>query len=207
MTSRSFAKLQLFLTTLGILAFLFPWSFHASSGLSLNAYDLANWSTRHADEFRGPLVMFTSFLIRGQLLILAAIVARLTLKSRWLFCLILFIALLPPLDGFLREPGNPNHRQLALLALATALVSIVGSRMNKRLINEWHFVLPMIGLASCIYATIRVSNLFDSMKLDHLTGYGLMMLSFTYLLLLITAMMSWRQESNILRKPYVRLHS
>ena len=207
MTSRSFAKLQLLLITLGILAFLFPWSFHSSSGLSLNAYDLAHWSTRHAVEFSEPLVMFTSFLIRGQLLILAAIVARLTLKSRWLFCLILFIALLPPLDGFLREPGNPNYRQLALLALATALVSIVGPRMNKRLINESHFVLPMIGLASCIYATIRVSNLFVSMKLDHMTGYGLMMLLSTYLLLLITAMISWRQKSSIFRKPYVRLHS
>ena len=207
MASRGFAMLQLLLITIGLLAFLLPWIAHSSAGLTLNAYDLANWSTRHADEFRGLLVMFTSFLIRGQLLILTAIVARITLKIRWLFCLILIIALLPPLDGFLREPGNPNYRQLALLALAAALVSIIGSRINKRLINEWHIVLPIIGLASCLYATIRVSNLFNSMKLDHLTGLGLMMLLITYLLLLITAIMSWRQKSNFLRKPYVRLHS
>lgn len=207
MISRSFAKLQLLLITLGILAFLLPWSSHSSAGLTLNAYDLANWSTRHADEFRGLLVMFTSFLIRGQLLILTAIVARITLKIRWLFCLILIIALLPPLDGFLRDPGNPNYRQLALLAIATALVSIIGSRMNRRMINEWHIVLPIIGLASCLFATFRVFNLFVAMKLDHLTGLGLMMLQFTYLLLLITAIMSWREKSNILKKPYVRLHS
>lgn len=207
MISRSFAKLQLLLITLGILAFLLPWSSHSNVGLTLNAYDLANWSTRHADEFRGLLVMFTSFLIRGQLLILTAIVARIILKIRWLFCLILIIALLPPLDGFLREPGNPNYRQLALLAIATALVSIIGSRMNKRMINVWHIVLPIIGLASCLFATFRVSNLFVAMKLDHLTGLGLMMLQFTYLLLLITAIMSWREKSNILKKPYVRLHS
>ena len=207
MTSRGFAMLQLLLITLALLAFLLPWISHSSAGLTLNAYDLANWSTRHADEFRGLLVMSTSFIIRGQLLILTAIVVRITLKIRWLFCLILIIALLPPLDGFLREPGNPNYRQLALLALATALVSIIGSRINKRLINEWHIVLPIIGLASCLYATIRVSNLFNSMKLDHLTGLGLKILLITYLLLLITAIMSWRQKSNFLRKPYVRLHS
>ena len=205
---RDFAKLQLFFLTLGILALLLPWTIHPSSGLSLNAYDVANWSTRHVDEFRGSLVLLTGFLIRGQLFILTAIVSRMTLECRWLFCVILFIALLPPLDGFLREPGNPNYRQLALLALATALIAIMGSLLKQRWIHEWQMVLPVLGLVSCLYATSRLSNLYHSLKLDHQTGSGLLLLLLTYLSLLIIAILRWKPGIlEFLRKPYVRLHN
>ncbi len=192
MKSPTAATLMFWFISLGGIGLLLPWVQHASAGLTLNAPELANWSIRHGEEFRGSLVMLTSFLLRGQLLILAAIVSSNVHRSRWFIIVLLCIALLPPPDGFIRELGNPGYRQLMGLALAAALISAVGSRLKKPLVAYWQLGWSCIGLLSCLYVALRIDVLYDSLQLDANAGPGMLCLVLAYALILMTGLLHWR---------------
>lgn len=198
MKSPSFATAQLLFITLGIFGLVLPWVQHHGSGLTLNAHELANWSIRHGEEFRGTFVMMTSFLLRGQLLILAVITSNIAHRSRWLIIVLLCIALLPPPDGFLRDFSNPGYRQLMSLALAAALISFVGSRLKQDQATLWQISWSCIGLLSCLYTSSRIDVLYESVQLESNTGLGLMCLVCVYaLMILIAGLARWQRRESL----------
>lgn len=194
MTSPFIRKILPLCFTLGVLGYLLPWAQHPSSGLSLNAYDLASWSVRHAEEFRGLLVMLTSFLLRVQLPILAALLVGVIGKRGWLFTLPIIIALLPPPDGLIQDPGNPSYRQLLALALVTMIIAAVGARIRDQRRMYWTLLWSLIGIASSTFAAIRVIELYGSLKLDVRLGPSLALFVLAYMLLVITALFQWLQR-------------
>ena len=183
---------------LGLVGYLLPWAQHTSAGLSLHAYDMAAWSVRHADEFRGTPVMLTSFLLRGQLLILAAIWVGAAAKGRWrwLVSLLLVIALLPPPDGILQEPSNPNNHQLLLLALVTAACSAWGARLHGRWRARWMLGWALLGITSSALAIARAADLYRSLQLGSSLGPGALLLWLAYAILALTALHMSRRRSD-----------
>ena len=197
--THSFPRSGFFLAfLLGILGYILPWVQHASAGLSLHAYDMAAWSVRHADEFRGTPVMLTSFLLRGQLLILAALWVGAAAKGRWrwLVSLLLVIALLPPPDGILQEPSNPNYHQLLLLALVTAACSAWGARLHGRWRARWVLGWALLGIASSALAIARATDLYRSLQLGSSLGPGAPLLWIAYAILALTALHMSRRRSD-----------
>ena len=198
MTSSRHRQVFLLGFALGILGYILPWVQHAGAGLSLHAFDMAAWSVRHIDEFRSAPVMLTSFLLRGQLLILAALWVgdTETGRWRWLVSLLLVVALLPPPDGIIQEPGNPNYRQLLVLALVAAACSTCGARLHGRWRARWLLVWALLGIVSSALAITRAADLYRSLRLETSLGPGAPLLWLAYTLFAITAIHVLRRRSD-----------
>lgn len=107
--------------SLAWLTYVTPWALNPGAGLTVNAYDLAEWASLHPTAQANALL--TPLLLRAPLMFLTwliALHAPRELKGSWwwhvLAILVLVLAQLPPLE-FLGETGDPNYRQQALLAV------------------------------------------------------------------------------------------
>jgi hypothetical protein len=122
------------LAGLALAAYCAPWLASRGASLSLNGYDLAEWSSLVPGVRYGGQPMVVPGLLRAQLIFAAAIVALLPARRgswAWLACgagaLALAGALLPPFEYFLEESwrADVNYGQqvtFALLAVFDAAV-------------------------------------------------------------------------------------
>jgi hypothetical protein len=111
-----------------ILLYMLPWLTNPGVGLSVNAYDLAEWTTLHPRSANQPPPMETAILLRVPLLILAWMSAQVLIigsprQIRWWlgvgFTGVLCVALMPPIEFFTSEPDNANFQQQFMLFLAS----------------------------------------------------------------------------------------
>ncbi|MCY4069975.1 MAG: hypothetical protein OXG60_01615 [Chloroflexi bacterium] len=124
-TSRGNEVLALLL--LALAGYLLPWVTAPNSAMTLNAFDLAEWTSLHPLQQQVTPPLIVPLLLRVQLPILAILITLWSTSRNKRFLAFLFLALLsvsqlPPLE-FLNNVADPNYRQLLFLAIATILLS------------------------------------------------------------------------------------
>jgi uncharacterized protein with PQ loop repeat len=148
--------------TLALLGYVLPWVMNPAQVLDLNAYDLAEWlSLRPA--------LSTVFLLRAQLLIITSLIAFSSRPPRrtasWWFrlvsVLVLCVAQLPPLE-FIRNTGDSNQQQQALLALLSLIGGIVG--LSTWISRYQYYVLIMLSITGIITTLIALPQALNTMQ-------------------------------------------
>ena len=189
-----------------LVGYILPWVSHSSAALSLNATDLAAWSARHIHEFEEAPALLTAFLLRGQLVVLAALWPAIIKSATagalasgrrgyaWLVSLLFVVALLPPLDGLLKEPANPNYRQLLLLSAGAALAPLAYLRWPGRYSAYWPAGWAALGLGSSALALSRSSTLYSYFQIAWSPGPGAPLLWSAYALIALALALDWRRR-------------
>lgn len=119
-----------------LVGLLLPWLVAPAAGMTLNAYDLAEWASLHPAQRSSNPPLVVPLLLRVQLLILCALtglVARGKMQKQVaaLVIVALAIAQLPPIE-FVNDIGNLNYRQQFGLALGGMVLGIAALLWKNR---------------------------------------------------------------------------
>lgn len=175
---------------LALVAYSLPWVVNAGVSLTLNGYDLAEWTSLHPDARAGALV--TTLLLRLQpclIAILVALTAQNPFKtlSWWFKCLLVVliaVALLPPLEFFTIAGEDVNHRQQFFLALSTLIAGSVGLSGVLPAVR-WVVMIAGAGMG-IVTSAIGLSQAYALMQQFHLStqiGAGCLTLIIVYIAL------------------------
>ncbi len=126
--SKQESRLLRALVIVALLAYALPWTVARSAPLTLNAYDLAEWTSLHPAQRATSPPLSLPLLLRAQLLILSLLIglAASPGKSRFgsaLAILLLSFGQLPPFE-FVYDPNNLNYRQQFFLALGSLIAGM-----------------------------------------------------------------------------------
>lgn len=134
---------------LTLIAYSLPWVVGPGAALTLNAYDLAEWTSLHPAVRTAPLPFLVTFGLRLLPLLIYVAFAMDSSSRQWergLLAAIIATALLPPLNFFAGGFGDPNHRQQLALA---ALVLLSGGLSLATRSHSWQAKLQSIALVIC----------------------------------------------------------
>src|SRR5688572_2499657 len=167
---------------LALAAYCAPWLASSGASLSLNGYDLAEWSSLVPGVRYGAQPMVVTGLLRAQLIFAAAIVALLpTRRGSWLWwicgaaAVALAVALLPPFEYFLEESWrvDVNYGQqvtFALLALVNAAICWVMPRGRQRRIAL--IVIAAAGIITALAGASQAVGLAAGYDIPATVGMG-----------------------------------
>lgn len=172
----------------GVVCYYLPWFTHKTAGFTMNAFDLAEWSSLHPAVRSEAPPLLTSFLLRAPQVALVAALAvassRLDdVRYRWmvrLMAALLALRLVPPTDFFTGTTADPNYRQMAWmtalgLILAAAVVPL------HRIVRRWHdgllAAVLLGGILAGWWGLSRAYTLLDNFEIDVQTGPGILGLS------------------------------
>jgi hypothetical protein len=138
---------------LAYIAYSLPWVVAPGASLTLNAYDLAEWSSLHPATRMNAYL--TPLALRALPLLLTLLIANLPARSHWLqgvkalLIVIMAIALLPPFEFFGSTWQDNNHQQQVALAGAMLLSGILVLWIGK-----WRQVLNNVLVFSLLVLSI-----------------------------------------------------
>lgn len=159
-------RLLLSLLLLGLLGYLLPWAVASSAPMTLNAFDLAEWTSLYPAQRHTDPPLLAPLLLRAQLVILTVIFA-LTASGRpgkaitAAAVLLLALAQLPPFE-YVYDIANLNYQQ----QFGLALVSLIGGLLAT-LARNWRLArILLIGLAAVGIVSVYagVSQAFDVLR-------------------------------------------
>lgn len=186
------------LLTLGLAGYSLPWIVAPTAPLTLNAYDLAEWTTLHPNQRGTPLVV--PLLLRMQLPIIAMLTALFACGRRIkplaaLMIALLALAQLPPLEFLTISRHDSNYQQQFLLA-AISLVAGLGLLACKpsRLLVLAALGLATTGLAASL-AGQHQARLLYQMSLQESApgiGAGVLVLAYIGMIAAVFADSNWR---------------
>lgn len=166
---------------IALIAYLSPWLVNPGVSLSLNAYDLAEWSSLHPTVRGNTPILLTTLLLRLPLVCMALIVALSTTgpvirREQWLAAMFVIgtaIALLPPLELFGQATGDLNYRQQFMLALCAFFGGLVGlSGLATKFHKPTRFMLALLGAAASVAGTMHSFDLMQRLNLPAQVGLG-----------------------------------
>lgn len=178
-----------FFILLAIIAYWSPWLINQGAGLSLGAYDLAEWASLHPAVRAGSPVLLTSLLLRLPLVCLAlsaSLTAENTLKNRgWYLraslCLGIVVALLPPLEYLAHPVGDANYGQQLTLSIIALAGGVVGLNGRLRGLTPSLYVLcPLLGGITTIVGVLQAHDLMRQFNLPAQIGAGALVLALIY---------------------------
>lgn len=166
--------------------YLLPVVTHETAGFTMNAFDLAEWSSLHPSVRSSSPPMLTSFLLR---LPLVCLVVGLALaangireaRSRWLIrvlALALILRLIPPTDFFSGASADPNYRQMALLFGLGIVLGGITLLLSPIRWQQW--ILAAVLTTGVIAGWVGLSRtlvLLRDFQINYQTGSGLIGLS------------------------------
>jgi hypothetical protein len=167
-----------------VVCYYLPWFTHRTAGFTMNAFDLAEWTSLHPAVRSSSPPMLTCFLLRLPQLVLAAAIGlaanRLSdPRIRWMvraLALLLVLRWIPPIDFFRGESGDPNYRQMAGLTGA-GLVLIVAAIGLARLPERWQQAmmvgLLLLGVLAGWVGLSRAGILLDNFEIHVRVGVGI----------------------------------
>jgi len=191
--------LSISLALVGLFGFAQPWIVAPSGSMTLNAFDLAEWTSLHPAQRATSPPLLTPLMLRLQLLILSATLGALATGRRTRACaaimiLVLTLAQLPPLD-IVYDINNLNYRQQLFLAAASLIASICLFALNGRRISLFATVaLPVIGVASACYGLAQAAGLYHYFALEAAAGAGIWILILSYIGIMAIALANLAQE-------------
>ena len=162
---------------LGLGGYLLPWILAPTAPLTLNAYDLAEWTSLHPSQFGTPLIV--PLLLRIQLPIitmLAALFARGTWVRRLTALGIVLFALaqLPPLEFATIARHDSNYQQqfvLAVISFAAGLI-LLAYPLSRRLIPI-AIGMAAVGMAASLVGQHQAQTLYYMSLQEAAPGAGL----------------------------------
>lgn len=161
-----------------IAACLLPWVVNPGAGLSLNAVDLAEWTSLSPAVQAQTPALWTSFLLRTPLWVttLLAVLAARGRALGWVTLLIVALsaAQLPPIE-FFGALDNANYRQQFLMAVLTAgggLLAVTFSRRINPLIGG--ALVAVIGLVAVMAGASGAAAAMQAFGLPAPAGPGLL---------------------------------
>ena len=168
-----------------LVAYYLPWISHQAAAFSLNAYDLAEFTSIYPAVRSASIPYLTPFLLRAVMAGLALLFGIRALKAetnwgRWGYAILalwLAITLLPPLDFFRGGWDDPNHRQQFGLSIGTllVLVGLAGARargLSCRWLTRLEVAIIMLTGIGAIVGEILALNVFRSLRIPSPIGVG-----------------------------------
>ena len=185
------------LLAMALTAYLLPWSVAPTAPMTLNAWDLAEWTSLHPAQRTATPGLLAPLLLRLQATLLAILCATaLPGRDRLLAGIVIVLALaqLPPLE-FINQLGDANYQQQALLAALTIGFTLIAARWLPR---RWHGMAQIC--VAALGALTSVAGLSLALSLYALSlqagepgaGFGLMLLAYAALALLAAA--RWKRR-------------
>ncbi len=173
------------LLILGLAGYLLPWTVAPTAPLTLNAYDLAEWTTLHPNQRGTPLI--APLLLRSQLPIIAMLTALFACGRRIkpmaaLMIALLALAQLPPLEFVTISRHDSNYQQQFLLA-AISLVAGLGllARKPSRPLVLAALGLAIIGLMTSLAGQHQARLLYEMSLQESAPGVGAGVLALAYI--------------------------
>lgn len=172
-----------------LVAYLLPWIVAPNATMTLQAWDLAEWTSLHPAQRSATPALIAPLLLRSQLFILALVTALALNRWRWIASatgLVLALAQLPPLE-FVVQLDDANYQQQTLLAVLT----LVGVSLPPFIFPlRWH-ALAQLGLAA-VGALTSAFGLSQALSLYRMSlgegepgaGFWLMLLAYAGMMLL-----------------------
>lgn len=158
-------RLSLFLLTAAFLSYFLSWVVNPPAGLTLHAYDLAEWTSLHPQVRGVEPILMTTALLRIPMLCLAIILALMSSQKNleWLRIIVLLIAvgLLPPLE-FVRQLDNANYRQQFLWSTLT-IISI-GVSFLPAIRVYWKWIATSLAFISIISGIVGLYQAMGFMQ-------------------------------------------
>jgi len=187
----------LVLLLLALAGYLLPWITAPNAAMTLNAFDLAEWTSLHPLQQQATPPLIAPLLLRAQLSILAALITLWSTGRKERFLAFLFVALLsvsqlPPLE-FLSNVADPNYRQLLFLAIATILLStglgfILPAQFERLVI----VFLAVTGIVTSLVGQSQAIELYQVTLEQGATGGGLWLTTGVYAAFIFYALPNFR---------------
>lgn len=163
-----------------LIAYIMPWLIHSTQTLTLNAFDLAEWTTLHPSSRSASLPLLESFLLRFQIIIILWLMISTITHERVIsftnflkvaMIVIVSISLLPPIDQ-ITNISDLNYRQ----QIALALLSLLGAIAISFSSIGWRWSIQVILLALALITALpgifQAGLLFQSYDLSISIGAG-----------------------------------
>lgn len=175
-----------------LLMYCLPWIVNPGSGLTVNGYDLAEWTSLHSAVRLQPL-LYTSLFLRFPLTLVTLWIALYAPKPRWrnawfihaCACFLLVIAQLPPLE-FILQMHDPNYQQQFVLAVVSLVGSIVGLSGITVQYRLWLMLISTImGLFAALMGYEQAANFMRQFHLPAELGLGLVGMVVVFVVLLL----------------------
>lgn len=184
-----------------IITYLLPWISSASVGLTLNGYDLAEWTSLHPQVYSANPPLITTLLLRIPLVCIALIAAFTVRFRTWVWwvgtCLTMaiIIMLLPPLE-FINERGNTNYRQLAILAVLTFVGVGIGL---SGVLSRWRWgiivFVSLVGIVASSWGLIDAFDLYAQFFLPRQISIGGVLTVLLFFVMLIVGITHLRRKT------------
>lgn len=165
--------------------YLLPWITAPNAAMTLNAFDLAEWTSLHPLQHQAAPPLIAPLLLRMQLPFLALLLALWSTSpleriSAFLFAVILAAAQLPPLE-FVNNVADPNYRQLLFLAIATILLPTgLGLFLPARIRPLVFALLAVTGIVTSLAGTSQAITLYQVTLEQGEAGGGLWLTAAAY---------------------------
>ncbi len=150
---------------LALTGYLLPWIVAPASSMSLNAFDLAEWTSLHPLQRSSTIPLLAALQLRLHLLILAAIftwVSKDILPGAIVAAVVLLAAAaqLPPPE-FVGQLSDGNFRQQFALACASAILPLLMWRLDHaRLKLRLTMSLAALGIAIALAGQKQADTLY-----------------------------------------------
>jgi len=175
----------LLLALLGLLGFLSPWTLASSAPMTLNAFDLAEWTSLHPAQRHTSPPLLAPLLLRAQLVFLTLVLALAASGRPWkvisaVAVILLALAQLPPFE-YVYDIANVNYRQQFLLALVSLIGGLVALRARHRRVT-WIllFLLPIVGIVTAFTGFTQAIDVYRQLLPIASTGLGPWLLTASY---------------------------
>lgn len=183
------------------------WYQHETAGFTMNAFDLAEWTSLHPAVRSGSPPLLTSFLLRLPLLTLAMAWALnandyRNAYLRWLMrgsAGLLLLRLIPPADFVTSASSDPNYRQMALLTVlggAGWLAALTAGRLPERMRAPGAIVLLLTGAAIGWFGLSRADELLANFEIAVSIGVGPVLYSVGAGLASLALLWRWREHTH-----------
>jgi len=192
--------LFLILLSLALLGYVLPWAVTSSAPMTLNAYDLAEWTSLHPAQRHTEPPLLVPLLLRAQLVILTLTLA-LAASGRWitaLVVLLLALAQLPPFE-YVYDVANLNYRQQFGLALFSLSAGLVAARYGYlRLLRFLLIGLPILGLVAVYAGVSQAFEVYRQLQSAASVGMGPGLLAVSYAgIAAIGLLAEWRGQARV----------
>lgn len=187
-----------------LIAYVSPWVLAEGASLSLNAYDLAEWSSLHPAARSAQPALLPSLLLRLPLVCTTIALACVAAGSprTWrtlglLGALVAVIALLPPLEFLRVGTGDANYQQL----LALAGLSLIGAAtvyFGAGFLVTHHIILAltMLCLGSGLWGWYQGFRLIEGFGIAVYPGPGPILLAAASIILIIFSISKTKRPYN-----------
>lgn len=191
--NRKFGNVVLVFLLLALIGYLLPWVRATNAAMTLNAFDLAEWTSLHPLQKGATPALVVPLLLRMQLLVLAVSIALWPTSRKAIYLasvviVTLSISQLPPFE-FLDNRDDANYRQLLILALATPVLSIVARRfLPARFRPLVTSVLALAGIVTSLAGQSQALELYRVTLEKGETGGGLGLMVVAYVAISLNAL-------------------